>query len=117
MEHFYYLHTNGELIHKNLEPESDSPFVKKIWRINVSDRSDAWRVVLESMALGANLDRIAELMSKWQLNRADLKELLLRVLDPTDLMKKGLPMFAVQFLGFVDEEDLFGWIERKCPLS
>lgn len=118
MDHFYYLHTNGDLIYKRFEPESDSPFVKKVWRIDLSDRADAWRVVFEAMALGANLDRIGELASKWKLDRADFKEMLTRIATrPTDLMKKGLPKFAVDFLGFKDVREFDRWIFNGCPLT
>jgi len=33
---WYYLHTNGDLIFKRTEPESDSPFVRKVWPIDTT---------------------------------------------------------------------------------
>lgn len=95
---YYYLHSNGDLIYKNSiviesDPQYfDSPFVKRYWEMNFSDRSHAWIVILESLALGADLKRVKELAGKWGLTYKDSLEMLKRM-EPNDLMKKGMDSF------------------------
>jgi hypothetical protein len=83
--HYYYLHTNGSLIHKNAvvvesDPQYfDSPFVKKVWKIDITDRKDAWLLVIEAGALGANKERIQELAKLWGLTDEDAHEFAKRM--------------------------------------
>lgn len=93
-EHYYYLHTNGELIHKRFMPESDSPFVKKVWTVDTSNRVDAWTVVLEALALGAQDERIKELAKKWGLTYEDSIEFIIRISCPTQILKDGMAKFT-----------------------
>jgi len=92
---YYYLHQDGSLIGKNPEVvEHDdqyfnSPFVKKVWMIDLTKREDAWTLVLEALALGASLDRAKELAEKWKLTYEDSFEMLSRV-KPTGEMKEGM---------------------------
>lgn len=71
MKHYYYLHTNGDLIHKPafvVDSDSsyfDSPFVKKVWTLDTEDRGTIWILLTEALALGANKERIKELQNKW----------------------------------------------------
>lgn len=74
MNHFYYLHTNGELIHKRFEPEGDSTFVRKVWCLDTEDRGSAWTMLVEAAARGANKTRVQELRSKWGLTDIDGQE-------------------------------------------
>ncbi|MFH1721201.1 MAG: hypothetical protein ABH950_01205 [Candidatus Altiarchaeota archaeon] len=73
MIHYYYLHTNGDLIHKNAivvdaDPNYfDSDFVKKVWKLDDTDRGTAWVLCIEALALGARRERILELKEKWKL--------------------------------------------------
>jgi len=101
MEWYYYLHTNGDLIGKNpvvvTNDYFDSPFVKKFWRIDTTDRETAWMLVLEALALGAKIERIKELTNKWKLTFNDSINLL-KYSKPTSLMKKGLEIFIVKIL-------------------
>ena len=101
---YYYLHTvTRDLIHKNYEPESDSPFVKAIWICDNTDRANAWKIILESLALGANIDRVRELCGKWNCDLKDFEEMLPRV-RPTELMKQGATVFLGEILDLdVDE--------------
>ncbi len=71
LEHWYYLHTNGDLIHKRTEPEGDSPFVKKVWKLDLEDRASAWMLCIEALALGAKRERIDELAAKWGITDED----------------------------------------------
>lgn len=72
---WYYLHANGELIHKG--PHTDvsdfreSTFVRAFWPIDVRDREGAWTILVEARAGGANGARIAELAEKWHCDDAD----------------------------------------------
>jgi len=68
---YYYLHTNGDVIYKKFEPEADSPFVVKVWPVNVEDRAQAWLIAIEALALGARKQRIDELARKWGLTDED----------------------------------------------
>ena len=54
-DHVYYLHTNGELIHKNYTEgiEADfreSDFVKAFWVLDPEDRETAWTLLVEALA-------------------------------------------------------------------
>jgi len=92
---YYYLHQDGSLIGKNpavVEHDDqyfNSPFVKKVWMIDLTKREDAWTLVLEALALGASLDRAKELAEKWKLTYEDSFEMLSRV-KPTGEMKEGM---------------------------
>ena len=110
--HYYYLHTNGSLIHKpGFVVDSDpsyfhSDFVKAYWRCDVTDRASAWITVIEALALGADLDRIKELSTKWGLTRDELPHFLIRCPDPTEVQRKGLRLFITDVLG-LDAEKVF----------
>ena len=107
--HYYYLHINGDLISKppivvDTDPQYfDSPFVKKVWKIDLTDRADAWQFILEALALGCNVERAKGLAMKWGLVYKDSLELLKRS-KPTELMKKGLPIFIKAILNMKEEE-------------
>ena len=76
-KHYYYLHTNGDLIHKSAfvvdsDPQYfDSDFVKKVWTINTEDRGTLWILLTEALAMGARKDRIKELQEKWGATNED----------------------------------------------
>jgi hypothetical protein len=102
---YYYLHINGDLIHKPsivTEYDShyfDSPFVKKVWGpLDIYNRVDAWKVLLEALANGASMERIKELAQKWNCDYDDSIEMLRRV-KPTDDMQKGMDIFIKEILG------------------
>lgn len=69
-EHWYYLHTNGDLIHKWARPDT-SDFVRKIWEVDPTLRRDAWVLCVEAAALGANPARIKALAKRWNLTDED----------------------------------------------
>ena len=93
MDHYYYLHSESkDLIHKRFEPESDSPFVKAVWSLDTTDRSDAWKVILEGLALGARINRVKQLCEKWECGLKDFEEMILRT-KPTKLMIKGADLY------------------------
>jgi len=98
MKWYYYLHTNGDLIGKNPVAYNnadfdDSPFVKCFWYIDTTDRSDAWKLVIEALARGARIDRVKELVEKWSLTEADLEEFIVRNAKPTEEQKDGMDKF------------------------
>lgn len=73
---FYYLHTNGSLIHKRGVPGidedlADSTFVVTYWPVDTTDRATAWRIAVEAGAAGADPSRIAELATLWGLTNED----------------------------------------------
>lgn len=70
--HWYYLHTNGDLIHKRFRPDA-SDFVKRIWALDLTDRRSAYRLLIEAAALGANMTRVLELAGKWGADGEDGK--------------------------------------------
>ncbi len=70
MAHFYYLHTNGDLIHKNMRPD-EGDFVRRIWKLDTTYRGSAWLLLIEAAALGANQARISELVEKWKITDED----------------------------------------------
>ena len=74
---YYYLHTNGDLIYKpatvmDSDPNYfDSSFVKKVWPITLDERADAYTLLLDAEAMGARIDRIHELKTKWNITEED----------------------------------------------
>jgi len=116
---YYYLHTNGDLIGKNpVIVESDneyfnSPFVQKVWNIDLEDRGSIWDFVLEALTIGARLDRIKELAEKWKLNYEDSKEYIQRR-KPTETLQKGLRLFAEKVLN-MNPEDYFDKLAKDKP--
>lgn len=76
MYHFYYLHTNGSLIHKNdtdgIETDfRESDFIRHFWPMDVTDRETAWNILVEALSLGADPIRIKELAEKWYCDNED----------------------------------------------
>lgn len=75
---YYYLHTNGQLIYKpGTECVADireSDFARMLWPCDPSDRFGAWRILIESLALGALASRVNELASKWLCDDTDADE-------------------------------------------
>lgn len=84
MNSYYYLHTNGELIHKNdpfntIEQDLlESSFVVNYWKVDNTDRSNAWKILIEALALGAKKERINELAIKWNCTNEDAINYALR---------------------------------------
>ncbi len=74
---YYYLHTNGDLIYKpatvmDSDPSYfDSPFVKKVWPLNLENRLEAYDLLIEAEAMGAKIKRIQELKLKWKITEED----------------------------------------------
>lgn len=102
---WYYLHTNGELIWRKFEPEADSPFVKKAWPVDPTDRLCAWKIILDGFFLGARVDRLKELAGKWGLAFEDSIKMLTRAPkdEVTDAMRGGLPSFVAHVLQITPE--------------
>lgn len=103
---YYYLHTNGNLIFKPAivvdDPEYfDSPFVKKVWRVDVKDRLCSWKIVLEGLSMGCSIPRARELAGKWKLTFKDSIELLKRTPrhEVTKAMTEGMKIFIPEILG------------------
>jgi len=72
MNGYYYLHTNGDLIFKKTEPEVEpGGFVRRVWPIDTSDRKCAWQICIQALALGANKERVEQLVSLWRLTDED----------------------------------------------
>jgi hypothetical protein len=87
---YYYLHTNGDLIFKRFEPEQEAGgFVRKVWRIDPSDRGNAWLIAIEALAMGARRDRVMELAAHWGLTDEDAQEFVRRA------TAKGKPTFKL----------------------
>lgn len=73
---YYYLHANGELIHKpGSYDESDfrdSDMVVHYWRLDTGDRESAWTFLVEALSKQAtNVKRVLELAAKWGCNNED----------------------------------------------
>lgn len=115
MDGYYYLHTNGDLIFKKFEPEIDSTFVRKIWPIDLTNRMHAWRKVVESLALNANVERVKELASKWECDLKDAVEYLGNENNPTKLRKNGFEKYLTEIAG-VDYDSWFDWLV-KTPIG
>jgi hypothetical protein len=105
VRHYYYLHTNGDLIGKppivvDSDPSYfDSPFVKKVWCIDTTDRNDAWNLLITALANGAQTGRIKKLAEEWKCTVDDLIEYLRRRIKPTKEQRDGMHLFLRDILG------------------
>lgn len=95
-DHHYYLHTNGDLIYKPYRPDP-SDFTKKIWSFDPAQRAHAWQIILEALALGADIVRVRMLCNKWNLTYNDSLMMLANT-KPTDLMKEGMTRLITEVL-------------------
>ncbi len=73
---WYYLHTNGDVIHKRGLPGTaadirESDLAVALWPIDTADRSSAWRILVEAMAAGALRTRVLELAELWACDDED----------------------------------------------
>lgn len=73
---YYYLHVNNSLIYKPYDEGRvadfrESDMVRAFWPMNPSDRENAWTILVEGMAAGADRGRVKELAEKWQCNDED----------------------------------------------
>jgi len=97
-EWYYYLHTNGDLISKNpivlnTDPKYfESPFVKKVWKLNMNDRGSLWSFALEALANGAKAERVHQLAILWGLTIEDSLEMI-RHVKPNKEQTLGLNIF------------------------
>lgn len=76
IEGWYYLHTDGNLIYKRELGETaadirESPFAVALWPCDTSDRGNAWRILVEGLAAGADRNRVTELARKWGCDDTD----------------------------------------------
>ena len=109
MKHWYYLHTNGELIHKRTDPGEDrSDFVRRVWPCDLTDRANAWTILTEALALGARTERIRELAEKWSCDSKDLVEFVRRA-TPTPELKLGVDLFIDKIL-LSEHERWWDWL-------
>lgn len=78
----YYLHENGNLIHKPADSAvdiRDSSFARGLWFIDPQNRETAWVLLVEAMAAGADIDRVTELATLWGCNDEDAQVFAQRV--------------------------------------
>ena len=73
---YYYLHTNGDLIHKPGSYDEcnfrDSDLVVHYWRLDNGDRESAWTFLVEALSKKVtNVKRVLELAAKWGCNNED----------------------------------------------
>jgi hypothetical protein len=115
MDGWYYLHSETkDLIYKRFEPEADSSFVLKVWPIDVSKREDAWTVILEALALGADPERIRDLAIKWKCDKGDLLTFLARVSEPGVLLRAGLRRFLPEIANTA-YDTWMDWLAKTPP--
>lgn len=72
---YYYLHENGELIHKSKHADpadfEESTFVKKWWVIDLDNRFDGYNLIIVATLLGALKRSVAAMVQKWEMNDQD----------------------------------------------
>jgi len=99
MSEYYSLYTNGDLVYSYSNiPYVRSSLVVHVWPADQSSRANAWKILLESLALGANIDRVRELAQKWKCDEDDFNLLLVNS-KLSALMKEGVPLFFKEVLG------------------
>lgn len=73
---YYYLHTNGDLIHKSKHYDvsdfEESSFVKKWWVIDLDDRVDVYNMLIHASILGIRKERLKELIKYWKITNEDV---------------------------------------------
>lgn len=95
--YLYYLHTNGDVIGKPVsvlisDPYYfDSPFVVKVWKLNMDSRVDIWTFVLDLVECNAKKDRIKDFVQKWSLTPIDYLHYLALTGVHVDFDKDGIP--------------------------
>ena len=103
MRWYYYLHTNGNLIGTNPTVVGrdtsyfDSSFVQKVWKTDTEKRDTLWTMMLEALAMGARIGKVKELAERYNCDKADSIEMLVRI-KPNDLMRKGITIFIKEIL-------------------
>lgn len=109
MKWYYYLHENGNLLGKNpvvVDMDTsyfDSPFVKNVWQIDTDNRESLWRMILEALAMGAKVGRIAEIADKNGCTYDDSLEML-RYMKVDDSLRKGMKIFIEKILEMSEKE-------------
>ena len=96
---YYYLHKNKHIIFKPAIVANDptyfrSPFIIKVWKVDVLDRIIGWKIILESLALGANVEDVKELCIKWEMTPQSSYEFMSRHRNPKEEWKEGLCVYA-----------------------
>lgn len=111
-EHWYYLHTNGELIHKRTWPgEDNSDFVKRIWACDPTNRENAWTILVEALASGANVQRVRELAATWKCDGRDLPNYMRAISAPSKELRDGMRLFIEHVLR-VGPDDYYDWLAK-----
>jgi hypothetical protein len=107
----YYLHTNGTLHYKQGYGPGDfeSDFVVKFWQIDTRDRSTAWRIIIESLALNADKDEVKRLARKWGCDPKDLIQFISRANPEGELMITGVHAYLEEIAG-VNPDEWWGWL-------
>jgi len=111
MKHYYYLHTNGDLIHKNASVVDsdgassyfDSDFVKQWWAMDDENRLDAWNLCIFALEAGANRKRVDELIEKWSLTDKDAETYCERVELSLDMDGSAFCVHAIE--GFTNIQE------------
>ena len=102
MRTWYYLNFKGQLIHKRTEPSANNPLVKHRWVCESDDRSTAWKIVLEGLALGADSDRVKGLARKWNMDYQDVLHFMKYTTDsgiaPSNELSVGLEKFVQEIM-------------------
>lgn len=108
--HWYYLHTNGDLIHKNYLPDP-SDFTVKTWRLDLEDRCSAWNILLDALSLGADRERVKELAKKWRCTAEDFTQFLSRNPIPMPGQDAQAKKFFAEILG-LDMNSWCKWLAK-----
>ena len=95
MDGWYYLHINGDLIYKPDTPGiaadiRESNFCKAMWAFDTTKRADAWKILVEGLAIGADKSRVDELAKKWGCDNNDAQ-------NYADLLDIGLQIDGDQW--------------------
>lgn len=68
---WYYLEKDGGLHWSHTPLNPCSPNIRGQWHVDLTNRFSAWHMVIEALALGADLQRINQLQGRWHLTDAD----------------------------------------------
>lgn len=73
---YYYLHVNGDLIHKPempgiLQDFADSDLVRDYWLVDVTERGTGYVMLISAAKAGAKMGRVLDLAATWGMDGDD----------------------------------------------
>lgn len=97
---YYFLYTDGDLVFKFSSGGMNSPFVRKVWKVDGKNPYTIWKVMLEALVMHCSIKRAKDFALWWDLTSYCLEEMVSHVVgeDMTPGMKEGIDVFIREVL-------------------